>query len=81
MAGAADEVALLTEANKLLGARVQELESIMAGGRSAAEVELEAQLAQVGRYLPTSTCTVPWQWQRATATDLPTFGKQRCSEH
>ena len=49
MAGAADEVTLLTEANKLLGARVQELEFQMGGGRSVAEVELEAQLAQVGR--------------------------------
>ena len=42
------EVQLLSEANRLMGRRVVELEGQMQGGRSAREVEMEAELAQVG---------------------------------
>ena len=45
---AVSEVQLLSEANRLMGRRVVELEGQMQGGRSAREVEMEAELAQVG---------------------------------
>ena len=45
---AVSEVRLLSEANRLMGRRVAELEGQMQGGRSEREVEMERELAQVG---------------------------------
>ena len=45
---AVSEVQLLSEANRLMGRRVAELEGQMQGGRSEREVEMERELAQVG---------------------------------
>lgn len=48
MSSAHAEAGLLSEANKVLAGRVSELESMLQGGRSRREVELEGHLQQVG---------------------------------
>ena len=45
---AISEVQMLTEANRLVGQRVVELEGQLRGGRSDREVQLERELSEVG---------------------------------